>query len=426
MLSSLRRQRNLRARKKSRSKRKKLLFVVNDPAFFVSHRLILGQAAQQAGFDVYVAAPWGEGIEVISSHGFRFVPVRIERWGMNPLKELKSLHSLFALYRRIQPDIVHHVTIKPVLYGSLAASLAGVPAVVNAVSGFGYMFLHRTLRGSVRRIFAELLYRFASRHPNGATIFQNSDDQKYFRKKILRSTAKSILIRGSGVDLEHFCAQPLPSTHRPTVMLIGRVLWDKGIGEFVRAARLLRSWGADARFVVVGPAVPNNPSGISYQQIERWVSEGIVEFWGKKSDILPCLQQADIVCLPSYREGLPKVLLEAAACGKPLVATDVPGCREVVRDGYNGILVPSRSAQGLAEGLVTLVSDAELRCEMGAKSRLLMEGNEFSDEHVAHKTLELYYSLIGRKPEQTKIITLDLDSTSSVVRSNHTGTDARG
>ena len=374
------------------SDRPKLLFTVNDAGFFLSHRLPIARAAASAGFHVHVATAPGPAVAAIEAEGFAHHPVALSRRGVNPLREVWVPWSLFRLYRSVKPDLVHHVTIKPVLYGGIAARLAGVPAVIAAVSGLGFVFLDRGRGAGVLRNLVRALYRFALRQRNGRVIFQNDDDRAEFIARRLVAQEDCVLIKGSGVDLDLFRPSPEPEGP-PVVMLASRMLRDKGVGEFVEAARRLRDAGTEARFVLAGDTDPGNPTAIPRAQVQQWHDEGLVEWWGYREDMAAVLAQAHVVCLPSYREGLPKVLIEAAACGRAIVASDVPGCREIARGGDNALLVPLRDGPALAEAIAQLLSDGELRRRMGARGREIVDA-EFSLTGVVEQTLALYRSLL--------------------------------
>ena len=371
---------------------KKLLFVVNNPSFFLSHRLPLGIAAAARGYEVHVATPPGPSSAEIVRHRFGFHPVPMERNSGKPWEELVTLLALRRLYQALRPDLVHHVTIKPVLYGGLVARAIGVPAVVSAVSGLGTVFLARGKRAQLKRRAIVLAYRAALRHPNGRVIFQNVDDMAAFVDAGAVEPSNAVLIRGSGVDLAEFTPGAEPPPEPVTVLLPARMLWDKGVGEFVEAARMLRSSGI--RFVLVGPVDAGNLTSITAAELMAWQNEGLLTWLGNRCDMPALLRTAHVVCLPSYREGLPKALIEAAACGRPIITTDVPGCRDVVRDGENGLLVPARDARGLADAIGKLANDAALRARMGARSREIAE-REFSVTAVAEETLAVYAALLS-------------------------------
>lgn len=373
----------------------KLLFVVNDAAYFLSHRLPVAQAAQEVGFDIHVAAPEGPTTSAIVDEGFTYHPVPLTRKGVNPWQELGSIVALVRLYRKLQPDIVHHVTIKPVLYGGIAARLAQVPAVVNAVTGLGYVFIARGFKASLLRSAVKLGYKVALGHRNQRVIFQNPDDSALFLDAGIVAVRDTVLIKGSGVDTSIFT--PLPEVRgMPFVVLASRMLWDKGVGEFVEAARMLRAKGVHARFALVGDTDPGNPAAVPVTQLETWKKTGNVEWYGKRDDMLAIFSKAHVVCLPSYREGLPRVLIEAAACGRVIVATDTPGCREIVRHRENGLLVPVRNSKALADALQKLIDDPELRARMGARGREIAVA-EFAQDRVVTETLAVYQELLRGK-----------------------------
>lgn len=367
-------------------RRVKLFFFVTEDWYFVSHRLPLAVAAQQAGYEVTVLTRVREHGVHIRNAGLRLIPFENVRSGINPFTELWTLVRLISLYRRERPDIVHHVAMKPVLYGSIAASLAGTPQVVNAIAGMGWLFtsgagLARWFKPVVRASLGRLLQL-------GIALVQNPDDARLL-VQLGVPESKIRRIAGSGVDLQHFYPQPEPDGV-PVIVLSARLLWDKGVGEFVVAARMLRQNGIHARFVLAGEPDPLNPSAISGGQIEDWVNEGAVEHLGWVKDMPKLLAESQIVCLPSfYGEGIPKSLIEAAATGRPIVTTDMPGCREIVRHGDNGLLVPPRDAEALAEALAQLIRDPALRQQMGAKGRIRAE-QEFGLEFVIQQTLALY------------------------------------
>jgi glycosyltransferase involved in cell wall biosynthesis len=363
----------------------KLLFVVTEDWYFISHRLPLAVAAQAAGFDVAVATRDGGKAEVIRSAGIRLIPFSLSRRGGNPLREVMAL---WCLYRRETPDLVHHVALKPVMFGALAAWLARVPAQVNAVAGLGWLFTSsgrvvRLVRPALRWVLARLLNR-----PHSLTIVQNPEDRALLERSGV-SAARLRLIRGAGVDIQFF--YPVSPPPEPVcIVLVARMLWDKGVGEFVEAARRLTEAGVNARFVLVGDPDPANPASVPESTLRSWHGQHGVEWWGRREDMPTVLQAAHIACLPSfYGEGLPKSLLEAAACGLPIVTTDAPGCREIVRDGVNGLLVPVRDAPALAAALGKLIGDAELRRSMGEQSRARAE-TEFGLETVITQTLAVY------------------------------------
>lgn len=368
---------------------KKLIYVVTEDWYFVSHRLPLAITARMNGYDVAIVTRRGNKAPFIEGAGIRVIDFAIDRGGVNPLRELLTVFRLWRLYRHESPDLVHHVAMKPVLLGGLAARLAGVRGIVNAIAGMGFLFTGEKRNGVVTKLVRRLLPLSVGR---GRVIVQNSDDALELER--LGVPDRNIrLIRGAGVDLERFSPRPeLPGV--PVVVLPARLLWDKGVEEFVGAARWLSEQGVKGRFALVGDPDPDNPASISDSDIKAWLAEGVIEHWGWCDDVVEVMRAAHIVCLPSYREGLPKSLLEAAACGRAIVATDVPGCREVVRDGDNGILVPAGDTRALARALLRLIEDETLRKAMGMRARARAE-SEFSQELVHEQTLAVYRELLG-------------------------------
>ncbi len=369
---------------------KRLLFVVNDPLFFLSHRLPLALAAKDAGLQVGVATPADRGWEQVRDAGLTFHPLRMSRWSTNPWSEMRALVSLTALYRSLRPDIVHHVTIKPVLYGSFAARLCAVPCVVNAVTGLGQVFSARGAGAHLRRALVLRIYRSALAVPGQRTITQNPEDAAMFVEKGMLSAERLVLIRGAGVDTTKFRPTPEPGGP-PVVLFAGRLLVDKGIGEFAAAARTLRLTGCQARFLIAPVPADGNPGAVPPGDLESWHREGIIELLGHQREMWRLLRNVHIVCLPTYYcEGIPKILIEAAAAGRAIVTTDWPGCREIVRDGVNGLLVAPRDAEALAAALRKLISDAELRRSFGSAGRRIVLSDGYSETAVIEETLSVY------------------------------------
>ena len=367
-----------------------LLYVVNVAWFFCLHRMHLARAALAAGFSVHVAtAPdFADHVEQIKAEGLIFHELELRRGRWSVLEECSLAASLYRLYREIRPDIVHHVTIKPVLCGTLAARLAGVPAVVNSVSGLGFVFTAADRWASLRRFTVTLSYKMLFARTAIRVIFENSDDLKLFLDRRIIKPAQAVLIRGVGVDLQKFRPSP-PRNGVPLVVLPARMLWDKGVREFCEAAATVQDMGVHARFALVGGVDSENPAAIPEAWLSEQQSSGVVEWWGWREDMAAVYAIAHVVCLPSYREGLPTVLLEAAACGCALVTTDVPGCREVVRDGETGLVVPSRDSMALAQALRTVILDHSLCQRLSvAGQRFVAAG--FSAEQVRGSTMQLY------------------------------------
>lgn len=372
-------------------KKKRILIVGNDANYFFSHRLPIALGVNAAGYETHVAIPIDQSDCRIKEYPFQFHIIPLDRGGRNVADEIKTIVTLYGLYRRLKPDLIHHVTIKPVLYGGVVARFAGVPSIVNAMTGLGFVFTSDTWRRRMLRWMVSRLLRVACNYERVKMIFQNMDDVGIFIREGICAADKCTVIRGSGVDMQKFqpTAEPEGSI---VVMFPSRMLWEKGIDEFVNAARELHSRGLAARFVLVGTTDPN-PTSVPQHLLDEWITEGIVEYWGWHDDMVSTLRQAHIICLPSYREGLPKVLIEAAASGRSIVTTDVPGCREVVRHGDNGLLVPVRDPIALAHALQQLIENSELRRRMGVRGRQIAE-LEFRVEKVVEETLSIYRQLL--------------------------------
>lgn len=378
-------------------KNPKLLFVVTEDWYFVSHRLALAQAALKAGFDVSVATRVRLHGAEIEHAGIHLIPIKLRRKSANPYSELMAIAELISIYRRERPDIVHHVAMKPILYGSIAAWLTGVRNVINAIAGMGYIFVSSSSSARVIRWVVKKAFRILFSRENSKVIVQNADDLNFLQENLNIKAANLVLIRGAGVDTRKFIASPEPDG-RIIVVLPARMLWDKGVGEFVEAARILREQGSDARFILAGGLDEANPAAIPTEKLSEWNQHADVEWWGHSESMADIYAQSHIICLPSYREGLPKALLEAAASGRPIVTTDVPGCREIVIDGHNGLLVPVKDGQALAKALGRLIADKELRVKMGSHGREMVE-TEFSEQRVFDQTLVLYRQLATRPAE---------------------------
>jgi glycosyltransferase involved in cell wall biosynthesis len=372
-----------------------LLYFCNVGWFFISHRLTLAQAAKAQGYDVHVACDIEstQEIEAIERAGFKFHRVRLSRGGLNPLADLRTFSRLLALLIRYRPAIAHNITIKPVLYGSIAARIAGVRGIVNSISGLGYVFIDGR-RAAITRRLVRAVYRIALRSPTVRVIFQNGEDMRHFVDTGLLTQGKSVLIAGSGVDLQAFCVVPEPTPPPIRIVLPARMLTDKGVQEFAAASLALQAAGLPVECLLAGGLDSSNPAALSADQVRALERNCRVRWLGHVADMASLFQSAHIVCLPSYREGLPKALIEACAAGRPIVTTDVAGCRDVVRDGMNGLLVPPRDAHALYIALARLVSDDALRSSMGALGRKLAE-DLFGIEQVIDRTLSLYREMVA-------------------------------
>lgn len=371
----------------------KLLYFITEDWFFCSHFLDRAIAAQKAGYQVLVLTRVNKHAQTILDNGFTLIPLVIERTKANPFRELSLIKTLVSLYRREQPHIVHHIALKPIIYGTLAAKLAGVRAIVNAPVGMGYVFSSKQLKARLLKPLILLAYRFFLNPRNSITVFENPDDQTFFAKLGIVTLSRTRLIRGAGVNMQEFTPSSEPDGV-PTIILAARMLWDKGVAEFIEAASILREQSIKSRFVLVGNPDEDNPESIDRSQLIAWQDEGIIEWWGHQNDMPSIFRQAHIIVLPSYAEGLPRVLIEAAASSRPIVATDVPGCREIVKDGENGLLIPPKSGIALAKALHFLIQNPNSRKKMGHNGRK-MAVRDFSNEKVISETLALYQDLYG-------------------------------
>ena len=371
----------------------KLIIVVNELWFFLSHRLPIALAARDAGYEVHIASRSGtiDEVEQLNQELLQFHPISFHRSSMGLWQELETLRELRRLYKEIQPDIVHHVTIKPVLYGTLVARWVGGIQIMNAISGLGYFFIAQGWKSSIRKTLLLWVYRAILHSKKVWILFQNPDDQALFAQYKIIYPEHAFKIKGSGVDLQQFACSSIPKG-RIKIVLVARMLWDKGVGDFVESATALTQQGLDADFLLVGSVDPGNPESISVEQLEEWNRLGVVKWLGERADIAQLLAESHIAVLPSYREGLPKSLIEAAAVGRPIVTTDVPGCREVVKDGENGFLVPAKDAKELAIAIQKIINNPKLLTSMGKKSRLMAE-QEFSIHQIVEQTLKLYKTL---------------------------------
>jgi glycosyltransferase involved in cell wall biosynthesis len=372
----------------------RIVFVDNSLDAFCRDRMQLVHAGRDLGLEIHVAAPAGRAPANSKKDDFAVHVIPMTRKGTSMWKEPVTVLALLRLYRSLRPTLVHHLRLKPVLYGSLAAKLAGVPAVVNTLTGLGFIFTDQSEKTAPVRRWVEMGCQRAFRHPNLRVIFQNPDDRAVFIRKGIVTGEQATVIKGSGVDVSVYRPSPEPEG-LPIVILASRMLWDKGVAQFVEAARMLKSEGLQARFALVGEPDTDNPATIPYEQLQIWQESGEIEWWGlqQRQDMPRVLARSHIVCLPSYREGIPRILIEAAASGRPIVTTDAPGCRELVRPGVNGIIVPSRDTSSLAAALRFLIEHPETRISMGANNRQVAV-QEFSQELVIAQFMSVYRDLL--------------------------------
>ncbi len=371
-----------------------ILFVLSDVEFFLSHRLRLAVVAQAAGHKVVIAVPKIAETEGLENYGFHICRYNLVRSSKNPLSEIRSFVSLYRLMKSQRPDVAHLITAKPIFYGGVAARMLGIP-VLAALTGLGYVYTHETLKTRFLRAMIAPIFRLALNHRRCHALFQNSEDQALMRKAGFIKKATTSLIGGSGVDLDQITPESLPDGP-PVVLLPARMLWDKGIREFVEAADLLRRDGVEAKFCLRGDPDPNNPTSVTVEQLKQWDAHGNVSWQPHTSDINGALAACHIVALPSYREGFPKTLIDAAAAGRAAVASDVPGCRDAIVVGRTGYLCAARDARSLAQQLARLIDDPVRVARMGAAARAHAEAH-YDIRAVCAAHIELYLDLAARK-----------------------------
>jgi glycosyltransferase involved in cell wall biosynthesis len=371
---------------------KKIIFVSNTDWCFVSHRLSLAVEAIKKGWEVYLLSVDSGRKEEITATGVEFIDVPFDRSGKNPFHELKCVYILYKLYKQIQPDIIHHIALKASILGSLAAKLLRNYNVVNAISGLGYNFTDG--RNGMMQKILKIAIRCTLKHRLFSIIVQNPDDMKMIQDLELVPEHQLYLIKGQGADLNEFHYE-LPPEDRPITFLFpARILLDKGVMEFIEAAKSLRKQlQGKALFVLAGFCDEGNLAVLNEEELTKLLEKNYIEWIGYQRDMFQTYAQSHVVVLPSYREGLPKSLIEACAVGRPIVTTDVPGCRECVEEGYNGFLVPVKDSQALAKRMLELANNESLRLEMGFNSRAYAE-KEFSLEMVKEKTFHIYDTIL--------------------------------
>jgi glycosyltransferase involved in cell wall biosynthesis len=368
---------------------KKILLFSNTSWYLYNFRLPFAKKIRSYGYEAIFVAPEDKYSEKIRQAGFAFYGIDLARHGMNPFSELRTITKLSRLFSDIKPAIVHNFTIKCILYGSIAARLSGIPRIVNSVTGLGYVFIEDSVKAKFVRFFVTRLYRllFGMRHT--AVIFQNPEDQNFFHQQKIVDKERSQLIEGSGVDLARF--KPQDSASKTfNILLAGRLIFEKGVREYVEAAKMVKQKYPEIRFQIAGEFDSSQPSAVSAQELQKWQEEGLIEYLGHTDAIEAIMAEAAVVALPSYREGLPRILIEAAAMGKALIASDVPGCRSVVVDGHNGILVPAKNAEEIAKKIIFLYENPEQRKKMGAAG--VQIANRFSLDSITDQTALVYKS----------------------------------
>ena len=378
------------------NRRLKIVFVVTEDWYFCSHRLGLAVEAKKAGHDVVAVTRMAKHQDLIQRSGVSAVNFRtIRRSSFNPLRELATLLELLLIFKREKPDLVHLVALKPVFYGALAAHILKVPFQVHALGGLGFIFSSNRILAKFLKPITSKAFKLIFNRSNCRLILQNNDDFGLMTERIDITKNNVCLIRSAGVDLDEFKVSELPST-TPIVMFASRMIWDKGVYEFVQAAEKIKEKGIDSRFVLIGEPDAENPSSVPIEKLKQWNKAGNVEWWGGRNDMPKEISKSSIFCLPSYYgEGIPKVLIEAMSCARPIVTTDMPGCRDLVVNEENGIIVRPKDWINLSEAIEKLITDRELCKKMGLAGRKIAEEN-YSLKKITFQTLNVYEDLIGK------------------------------
>lgn len=373
---------------------KKLLYIVNVDWFFVSHRLPIALKAIEEGYDVHLACAFTNKRSQLEELGITCHSIAFSRSGGAIRAELHAISSVRQLIKCLEVDVVHAITIKPVIYTGLAMqSIKRPPAFVAAISGLGYVFTGETFRAKTTKLFVSLLYKLALRNKRKVVIFQNTSDQSILSDIVKLSESDRTLIKGSGVDLSVYCYQAEPKGPKKIVSMACRLLKEKGVYEFVEAAKIVKDKHSNIDFWLIGNVDLENPNSITQEEVDTWVQQGVITAFGHRDDIPELFAQSHIVTMPSYGEGVPKVLIEAAACGRPIVTTDSPGCRDSIINKETGLLVPIKNAEALASALMVLLLDEDKRIKMGLQARQYAV-NEFDVSNVVIRHLEIYESLM--------------------------------
>jgi glycosyltransferase involved in cell wall biosynthesis len=371
---------------------KKILFVVNVDWFFISHRLPIALKAIENGYEVHIATTITNKLDFLKDKGLIVHSLSFHRSSLVTVT-LEFIKTLQVIYK-VSPDILHLVTIKPILLGGIAARIVRVPSVVYAISGLGFVFINNGFLALKRQQLVSYIYRISLNHFNRKVIFQNIDDKAKLSRLARISSKDAVLIQGSGIDLSLYVEQKIPNGV-PVVLMAARLLVDKGVREFVLAAEMVSKSKQKARFILVGDVDPLNPASIKEWELEKWKREGVVELWGYQDNMERVISSSTIAVLPSYREGLPKFLIEAAACGRAIITTDVPGCRDAIEHELTGILVPVKNPDAIADSVLRLLDNMNLCREMGREGRKRAE-IMFDLNSVVTKHINVYNELLCR------------------------------
>jgi len=370
------------------------LLFANTDWYLYNFRLPLAEKLRELSYDVVLVSPPGDYTIKIVQAGFRWVPLDMNRRSVNPFSEILVIKKLIDIYLKEKPNLVHHFTIKSVVYGSIAAKFAGIKNVVNAVAGLGFIFTNKSMLASVLRPITKRVLKFSLSGKKTRLILQNPDDQALFFKAGLVSKEKTRLIKGSGVNTTRYIPHLKVNSGDTNILLASRLLWDKGIADYVECARIVKDKHKNVNFLLAGMPDDGNPNSVQQSDLENWNQERIIDPLGHVNNMIERLKDINIVVLPTvYGEGVPRILIEAAAAGLPLVATNVPGCREIVIDGINGYLVPVRNPQALAEAILTLLNEGGLCESMGQAGRELVLKN-FDEKSVLDRTIGVYKEIL--------------------------------
>ena len=373
---------------------KKILFLITEDWFFCSHFLQRALSAKQNGFKIIVCSNQNKHKDFIENNGLIFKKVGFNRKSMNPLNELKILIEIYFIYRYLKPEIVHHIAAKPIIYGSICARLNNIKSVINAPTGLGYVFSSNSIKALILRPIVKFLYKLMLNSHKGKdlrnkVIFENYDDLEFFLKMKAICRKDSCVIRGAGIEINNDLIKQKIVNKKPVVTFLARMLKDKGIFEFISAVKKLKMKNIEANFLLAGDIDPQNPSSINISYLKKWNKEKTITWLGWVEDVKELLRKTDILCLPSYREGLPKALLEGAAMGIPIVTTNAVGCRDVVQNGLNGFLVPIKDDEKLSEALEKLIINKQLRKKMGDASLKVIK-DKFESSIIISQTLKIY------------------------------------
>ena len=379
---------------------KKILLFANTDWYLYNFRLSLAKGLRDRGWEVVLVSPSGRYSEELRSLGFKWLPFEFATGGVNPFVELGVIFRLIRLYRAEKPDLVHHFTIKCVIYGAIAARVSGNVPTVHSITGLGYIFTDTGVKAKTLKLLTSFFYRYILSMKNTRVIFQNSQDLDYFVSTSLVNKSQTKLIRGSGVDTNIFCSNS-PGEDKSegvvSILFASRLIKEKGIRELVKAVNMLRTRNVPVQLLIAGEIYPDNPSSLIADEVNSFKSDGI-KVLGHVDEIHALMSSCDIVALPSfYREGTPKILIEAAAMEKPIVATDIAGCQGLVKDGVNGYLVPVQDVGALSASIEKLVADPELRKKMGQQGRKIVL-EEFDENIVIRRTLAIYNELCPQTP----------------------------